>query len=42
MEPSEANIASFIAFAPNATEGEAFMFLEASHPYGIGLFLEGS
>jgi hypothetical protein len=28
MLPSEDNIASFLAFAPEADEGKAFMFLE--------------
>ena len=32
MLPSEDDIANFIAFAPDADEGKAFMFLEVSHP----------
>jgi hypothetical protein len=31
MQPSQEDIANFIAFAPDADEGKAFMFLEVSH-----------
>jgi hypothetical protein len=31
MLPSEDDIANFIAFAPDAGEGKAFMFLEVRH-----------
>jgi hypothetical protein len=31
MLPSEDDIANFIAFAPEAGEGKAFMFLEVRH-----------
>jgi hypothetical protein len=35
MLPSEDDIANFIAFAPDADEGKAFMFLEVSHPDAV-------
>jgi hypothetical protein len=31
MQPSEEDIANFLAFAPGADEGKAFMFLEVYH-----------
>jgi hypothetical protein len=31
MLPSEDDIAKFIAFAPDADEGKAFMFLEVNY-----------
>lgn len=31
MTPSEDDIKNFIAFAPNADEGKAFVFLEVCH-----------
>ena len=31
MLPSDDDIANFIAFAPDAGEGKAFMFLEVRH-----------
>jgi hypothetical protein len=36
MLPSKDDIAKFIAFAPSADEGKAFMFLEVSprNPFG--------
>ena len=36
MLPSEDDIANFIAFAPDAGEGNAFMFLEVRHPDAFG------
>jgi hypothetical protein len=33
MLPSEEDIAQFIAFAPGADEGTAFVFLEVKNPY---------
>lgn len=32
MVPSQEDIASFIAFAPDADEGKAFLFLEVLYP----------
>jgi hypothetical protein len=31
MVPSEDDIAKFVTFAPNASEGIAFLFLEVKH-----------
>jgi hypothetical protein len=31
MIPSKDDVANFLAFAPDAGEGKAFMFLEASY-----------
>jgi hypothetical protein len=36
MVPSEDDIAKFIAFAPSADEGKAFMFLEVRPPHSFG------
>lgn len=37
MLPSKEDIAAFIAFAPDADEGRAFLFLEVRHvnPWGV-------
>jgi hypothetical protein len=32
MTPSEDDVTNFLAFAPEAGEGKAFLFLEVSHP----------
>jgi hypothetical protein len=36
MLPSEDDIANFIAFAPDAGEGKAFVFLEVRHSDSLG------
>jgi hypothetical protein len=36
MLPSEDDVANFIAFAPEAGEGKAFMFLEVRHSDAFG------
>ena len=36
MLPSKDDIANFIAFAPDAGEGKAFMFLEVRHSDAFG------
>ena len=36
MLPSEDDIANFIAFAPDAGEGKAFVFLEVRHSDSFG------
>jgi hypothetical protein len=38
MLPSKDDIANFIAFAPDASEGKAFMFLEVRHPDASGRY----
>jgi hypothetical protein len=37
MLPSEGDIANFLAFAPDADEGKAFVFLEVGNPSAFGL-----
>ena len=36
MLPSKDDIANFVACAPDAGEGKAFMFLEVRYPDGFG------
>jgi hypothetical protein len=36
MTPSEEDVTNFLAFAPEAGEGKAFLFLEVSHPESMG------
>lgn len=35
MTPSEDDVTNFLAFAPEAGEGKAFLFLEVSHPLNL-------
>jgi hypothetical protein len=47
MTPSEDDVTNFLAFAPEAGEGKAFLFLEVSHPlmFCIGfidIYFQGS
>jgi hypothetical protein len=37
MTPSEEDVTNFLAFAPEAGEGRAFLFLEVSHPESMNL-----